>query len=178
MFLLCAKQPLFVYRMSTSPDLSDLSDCESDTEPVHSASGGDDDVDARETSTRRTPGRTPVGMPPRTPPVSAVTQRVSDSPATRQQAGAAEGYRGGAVSNSEFAELKETMMEIKDLLANLVSAVLTQHQSSPDPSSSSDTTPRRPPPKANSQDVHRLRVRLLLHMLHVLLGLFYVTVLL
>ena len=171
MFLVCAKQPLFVYRMSTSPDLSDLSDCESGTEPVHSASGGDDDVDARETSTWRTPGRTPVGVP------VVVTQRVSDSPATGQQAGAAEGYRGGAISNSEFAELKETMMEIKDLLANLVSAVPTQHQSSPDPSSSSDTTPRRPP-KANSQDVHRLRVRLLLHMLHVLLSLFYVTVLL
>ena len=165
MFLVCAKQPLFVYRMSTSPDLSDLSDlsdCESGTEPVHSASGGDDDVDAQETSTRRTPGRTPVGMPPRTPPVSAVTQRVSDSPATGQQAGAAEGYRGVEISNSEFAELKETMMEIKDLLANLVSAVPTQHQSSPDPSSSSDTTPRRPP-KAISQDVHRLQVRLLLH---------------
>ena len=84
---------------------------------------------------------------------------------------------GGAISNSEFAELKETMMEIKDLLANLVSAVPTQHQSSPDPSSSSDTTPRRPP-KVNSQDVHQLQVRLLLHMLHVLLSLFYVTVLL
>ena len=87
MFLVCAKQPLFVYKMSTSPDLadlSDLSDCKSGTEPVHSASVGDDDMDAWETSTWRTPGRTPVGMPPRTPPISTVTQRVSDSPATGQ----------------------------------------------------------------------------------------------